>query len=271
MCAASPTSASRSPMNARAVNSPSGKARRGPIDFDVAELQAETFFQLGVKFIVGQRDDALGLARVFGPHDRRAFARQRQNREWPGRQEMLLGAAVVIALVRDRRDDRRLIVIPAMRGDAGLFADLRARAVGADQQPRRHRFAIGELRPRSHSASCSKSGDRAGAQIDAESLSPSPPAHRPECRFSIMCANGSPSSTSPPKVRNVGRTASSSLLVGHHHVEDRLRVVRDRVPDLDRLEQPPRGGGDRRGARVLRLRARQRGVDDRHRERLPSP
>ena len=29
--------------------------------------------------------------------------------------------------------------------------------------------------------------------------------------FSIMCANGSPSATSPPKVRKVGRTASSSL------------------------------------------------------------
>ncbi len=30
-------------------------------------------------------------------------------------------------------------------------------------------------------------------------------------RFSTMCAKGSPSSTSPPKVRKVGRTASSSL------------------------------------------------------------
>ena len=47
------------------------------------------------------------------------------------------------------------------------------------------------------------------------------------------------------------------LGVGHHHVEDRLRLRRDRVPDLDRLEQPPRRGRDRRGARVLRLRGRQ--------------
>ena len=30
-------------------------------------------------------------------------------------------------------------------------------------------------------------------------------------RFSTMCANGSPSSTSPPKVRKVGRTTSSTL------------------------------------------------------------
>ena len=80
---------------------------------------------------------------------------------------MLFGAAVMLALVRDRGDDRRLIVIPAMRGDAGLFADLRARAVGADQQPRRNRLAAGELNVDRMIDVC-ETADRARAQFDAE-------------------------------------------------------------------------------------------------------
>ena len=69
-----------------------GAAR--PDHLDLAELQAEALLQLVVEFVVGQRDDALGLARVFRPHDRRALARQRQNGERPRRQKMLLGAAM---------------------------------------------------------------------------------------------------------------------------------------------------------------------------------
>ena len=33
--------------------------------FDLAELQAEAFLQLGVEFIVRQRDDALGFVACF--------------------------------------------------------------------------------------------------------------------------------------------------------------------------------------------------------------
>ena len=36
----------------------------------IAEMQAEALLQLGVEFVVRQRNDALGLARAFGPHDR---------------------------------------------------------------------------------------------------------------------------------------------------------------------------------------------------------
>jgi hypothetical protein len=38
---------------------------------------------------------------------------QRQDRERAGRKEMLLGAPVMIALVRDRRDYGGLAIIPA--------------------------------------------------------------------------------------------------------------------------------------------------------------
>ena len=98
-----------------------------------------------------------------------------------------------------------------MRGDAGLLADPRARAVGADQQPRRQ----------SSSPSASVTS-MPFARVRQTRSPPSPRRSTPSAfafstsastssRFSIMCANGSPSSTSPPKVRNVGRTASSSL------------------------------------------------------------
>ena len=51
--------------------------------FDLAEMQAEAPLQLGVEVGVGQRHDALGLLRVLGPHDRRAAALERQDRERP--------------------------------------------------------------------------------------------------------------------------------------------------------------------------------------------
>ncbi len=35
--------------------------------------------------------------------------------------------------------------------------------------------------------------------------------------------------------------------VGNHHIEDRLRGVRDLVPDPDHFEQPSRRGHDRGG------------------------
>ena len=121
--AASPTSATRSATNARATDSPSGKARRGPTACDVAEMEAEAALELGVEVGVGQRDDALGLGLGLGPHDRGAAAFERQDRERAGRQEMLLGAAAVVALVRHGGDDARLRILPAVGGDAGALAD----------------------------------------------------------------------------------------------------------------------------------------------------
>jgi len=36
---------------------------------------------------------------------------------------MFFCAAIVIALMRDCRDDRGLVVVPSMGGDSGAFAD----------------------------------------------------------------------------------------------------------------------------------------------------
>ena len=142
------------------------------------------------------------------------LALQRQDRERARRQEMLLGAAVMIALVRDRGDDAGLAVVPAVARDAGALADRRVRAVGGDQEPRRKCVAVGEHdtvddNPRVALSKASPT-DRRCVQLDAHLPSPSRPAHRAAAGFSIMCANGSPGSTSPSKVRNTGRTASAA-------------------------------------------------------------
>ena len=126
------------------MNSPSGNARRDADDADLAKMQAEAPLQLGVKFIVRQRDDARGLIVGLGPHQRGAIAGERQDRERTRGQEMLLGAAVVCALMRDRRHDRGLPVIPAVRRDPGLLANPRPRAIGGYEQrahSHRHRRA----------------------------------------------------------------------------------------------------------------------------------
>ena len=58
---------------------------------------------------------------------------------------MLDRAAFVIALVADRGDDRGLAVVPAVHGDAGLFADRGACAIGGDEEARRHLATVGEV------------------------------------------------------------------------------------------------------------------------------
>ena len=52
---------------------PERKRAPRPDRFDVAEMQPEAPLQLGVEFGVRQRDDALGLGGLLGPHDRGAM------------------------------------------------------------------------------------------------------------------------------------------------------------------------------------------------------
>ena len=102
----------------------------------IAEMQAEALFQLVMEFRIRQREDALCFFCGFGPYDGNAFSREWQDCKRPGRHEVFLGAAIVLALMRDRADDGRLIVIPAKRRNPGGLAYLRARAVRANQKRR---------------------------------------------------------------------------------------------------------------------------------------
>ena len=232
MCAASPTSAMPlADERARGEQTERKGAARAD-HFQIAELQAEALLQLVVEFIVGQRDDALGLVRAFGPHDRGAVARQRQDRERPGGQEMLLGAAFVIALVRDRADDGRLAVIPAVRGDAGLLADLRARAVGADQQPRRDRVAVRQrhvdrvaAHARTRSPRCARRSMPSCFGFLHQRIDQQPVLDHVRERLALLDLAAEGQERRPHRVVELG--------VRHHHVEDRLRL-RPRPPPRPR-------------------------------------
>src|SRR4029079_19167116 len=71
----------RQPLADKAPRSeqPEWKRTSRPHNFNVAELQAEAFFELGVKFAVGQRNNALCFTESLGPHDRATPAPERQD------------------------------------------------------------------------------------------------------------------------------------------------------------------------------------------------
>ena len=139
-CAASPASAKRGATKARASVRPSGQARGLPSTRDLAELQAEALLQFDLEDEVVAGDQPFGVRRALGPDDATSGCPlQRQDGEGAGRQEMLFGAAIVRALMRHGADDARLAVFPVHRLDAGHVAQLRADAVGGDQQPRLER------------------------------------------------------------------------------------------------------------------------------------
>src|SRR5467141_2931337 len=115
---------------------------------DLTETKAETPLELGVKFGVRQRDDARRLLRLLGPDDGRAVAHggvafQRQDRERPGGEKVLLGPPAMIALVRDRGDNRRLLNAKAVAGHSGGLADSHSRAAGGNEKWRSTRVSVG--------------------------------------------------------------------------------------------------------------------------------
>src|SRR5260370_4806462 len=107
---------------------------------DLTETKAETPLELGVKFGVRQRDDARRLLRLLGPDNGRAVAHgggafQRQDRERPGGEKVLLGPTAMIALVRDRGDNRRLLIVKTLAGDFPALADRPTRTLRRNRKP----------------------------------------------------------------------------------------------------------------------------------------
>ena len=185
---------------------------------------------------------------------------------------MLLGAAMMIALVRHRGDDAGLAVVPAEA--AGC-----RRARGSPSARRRRR-------PASRAAIGS-----------------------PSAKLDRRCC---PAAVSNPVTASARSSTPSALRLADQRIDQRpvLDHVRERLARLDlaaeasgrsaaprrcslesvttmsrigcaspatasqtpmRLEQPPRRRRDRRGARVVRLRLAERRIGDRHRERSAQP
>ena len=173
---------------------------------------------------------------------------------------MLLGAAVMVALMADGDHDAGLIVVPAMGGDPGALAQFRARAVGGHQQARlddaavgqRHIDAVGARIERRH---------RGGAQIDAFGL-----GARDQRIDQMAVLDHMRERLARLDIAREGQEHRTGgvfqLRVGDDHVEDRLRLGRDLVPDADRLEQPAAGRDDGGRARIAARPRRQRRIGD---------
>ena len=94
-----------------------GLGARGEADF--AQPQCEAIFELTRQILGVEREERAGVGAPLVPDDARPAARKRQDGERAGGQEMLLGPALMIALVRDGRDDAGLVVVPADGRDVG--------------------------------------------------------------------------------------------------------------------------------------------------------
>ena len=183
---------------------------------------------------------------------------------------MLLGAAIMIALMRDRGDDGRLIVIPAMRGDAGLLANRRARAIGGDQKPRGDRFSPSASVTSIACGACSKPSTAVGTQIDAQFLrlrhqriDQMPVLDHVRERLARLDLAAERQESRPHRVVELG--------VGHHHVEDRLRGGRRPRPrrrSSRTAAAPPPRSPRRAGPWTGHG---QRRIGDRHREAVAQP
>ena len=182
---------------------------------------------------------------------------------------MLLGASLVVALVRDIDDDGGLAVIPAMGGDAGCAANTSSARRRRRRAGGRQSSAVGECR-RHAVAIAQKCGDGRGLQADANLLrfcrqgidQQAVLDHVGE-RLARLDLAGEGEEGRPHRV--------AEPAVGDDHVEDRLGVRRDGLPDSDGLEQAPCRGDDRRGAFVLAAASAQRRIGNCYRERRSEP
>ena len=111
---------------------------------ELAELRREAQFELAQEVLRLEREERAGVGAALVPDDARLASGQRQDGERAGRQEVLLGHAFVVALMRDGRDDAGLVVVPAVGRNRGERAQLRPRAVGRDGEAGAKPAAVGE-------------------------------------------------------------------------------------------------------------------------------
>ena len=113
---------------------PQRKSLLRSVQRDFAELVAETALQFEFEGKVVQRHEPFRIPAVFRPDQRRAVSLQRQNRKWPGRQEMLFRPAVVIAFMGNSGDDAELVIGPVDNLDPRHFPKFRAHAVSGNEK-----------------------------------------------------------------------------------------------------------------------------------------
>src|SRR3984957_12588224 len=224
------------------------------------EMQAKPLLELAVKLLFVERRDPRGLGAFFGPDQRRAFTGQGQDRERTRGKEMLFGAAMVVALMADRDYDSGLIVFPAMGGDSGTLAQFRARAVGGHQKACFDDIAI-RKRHGDAVAARGKIGNRETAKVDPlggrtlnQRVDQIAVLDHVRERFTRLDISRKRQEYRPRGVLQFG--------IRDNHIQDRLRTVRDLVPNTDRLEKPATGGNDGGGAWIAAGSGIQRRIND---------
>ena len=211
--AASPRSAKRAATSARGSVSRSGCAPRPVLEGQRPIGVTDPGLEFDDESLGRHGDEPRGFGRRHGPDEREPAlgpvrGAQREDRQRTARQEMLRRAPVVGDLVRERRDDARLSIVPADRADPGGLAQPRAGAVGRDEQAGPHSVAAAVddeacARPREAGDSSRPEGRRRSFRAASSSAARTSSAK-------TMWAKGSPSSASPSKSRKRWRTASAS-------------------------------------------------------------
>ena len=133
-------------MKLRAIWNSSGKDWRGPASVIVAELRAEARGELGGEVRLVERHDRGAATLLFGPHDGRAVAGERQHGERAGGEKMLHGAPAMRPRMRDGGDDADLRIGPAHAFDAGGLSQAASACRRRRRAARRISRAACELR-----------------------------------------------------------------------------------------------------------------------------
>jgi hypothetical protein len=206
-----------------------------------AEFEGEAIFELAQEVVGRQRQKRLGVGAALVPHNAGKAPAHWQDGEGPGGQEMLFGAALVVALVGDGGDDGGHAGVPADHRDLGELAQLRARAVGGDDQSRPEPLA-GRKHDLSRVAPRRKLGRCGGDRLDAE-------------RGGGFAQRGANIIVERHmRERLVARGLEAQLLephrvahppVGDGHLKDRLGERRQGCPGAHLLDQPTRSHCER--------------------------
>jgi hypothetical protein len=97
-------------------------------------MATETARQFGEEARLVERHDAGCIGAALGPYERAAVVGERQDGKGASGREMLLGATVMRALMRDGGDDARLVIGPAIGFDARCLAGGRGAPVGGNEE-----------------------------------------------------------------------------------------------------------------------------------------
>ena len=192
---------------------------------------------------------------LLGPDDRGAAGRvSGRIANGPAGRKCSSARPLMIALMRHRGDDGGLVVAPAVAGDAGALADRRARAVGGDQQARGDRVAVGKRAHRSRSARqleirrprSARRSTPSSLRLVQQRREQRPVLDHVRERLARLDVAVEGEEGRPHRVLEAA--------VGHHHVEDRLRLAAtlSQTPMVSNSRRA--AADDGRGARVARRR-----------------